>query len=122
MNEKALELSERFLEYDARVIGICRKLEGSFIGRRICGQLFDAATSAGANYEEACSGESRKDFIHKMKIVLKELNESRFWLRLTLKAKMLQNDEKELKYLIDETTQLAKIIATSLVTAQNRKK
>jgi four helix bundle protein len=61
-------------------------LNKTAVERHIALQFLRAATSAGANYEEACAGESRADFIHKLQIVLKELRESLYWLRLVEKS------------------------------------
>ncbi len=70
---KSEELGERFIDFAANIIRFDIGLEKTAIGRHIGLQLARSATSAGANYEEACSAESRADFIHKMQIVLKEL-------------------------------------------------
>jgi four helix bundle protein len=80
-NEKS-DLSDRLLEFGASAVNLALKLNKTAVERHIALQLLRAATSSGANYEEACAGESRADFIHKMQIVLKELRESLYWLRL----------------------------------------
>ncbi len=82
-------------------------------------QLARSATSAGANYEEACSAESRADFIHKMQIVLKELRESLYWMRLIEKTNLAT--PSKLLPLSQEASELASIIAKSIVTAKSRK-
>jgi four helix bundle protein len=89
MNEKSDTLSERLLGFAATVIKITDGLPNTVAGRHVAGQLIRAGTSCGSNYEEACGAESRSDFAHKMSIVLKELKESRFWLRLFPKRKCL---------------------------------
>jgi four helix bundle protein len=78
--------------------------------------LVRVATSSGANYEEACGAESRADFIHKMQIVLKELRESLYWLRLAHRAGLISAGD--LKPLISEADGLAKIVGRSVVTAK----
>ena len=60
---------------------VCEQLAEGYAGRNVANQLFRAATSVAANYAEACEPESDADFIHKFKIALKELKESRVWLR-----------------------------------------
>jgi four helix bundle protein len=85
----------------------------------VAGQLFRSATSTGANYEEACGASSKADFIHKLQIVLKELRESHYWLKLLQRAEMLQ--DVDLHALIEETKQLINIIAKSLITAKKNK-
>jgi four helix bundle protein len=82
-------------------------------------QLGRSATSAGANYEEACGAESRADFIHKMQLVLKESRESIYWLRLIKKADLISSSNLEKQ--IQEANELANIIAKSIVTAKSRK-
>jgi four helix bundle protein len=86
------------------------------LGRHIAGQLVRCGTSPAPNYEEACAAESPRDFVHKLAIVLKELRESRVWIRLIVKAELL--GAKKLADLEDESTQLCNIIAKSIVTAK----
>jgi four helix bundle protein len=110
------DLSERFEEFAAEVIKGIAKIQRNFAGRHIAGQLIRSATSAGANYEEACGAESRQDFIHKLQIVLKELRESLFWMRVSLKADLLAMEV--VRPLLKEGNELANIIAKSVVTAK----
>jgi four helix bundle protein len=72
------------------------------------------------NYDEACAAESRSDFVHKLKIVLKELRETRCWLRMIVKMELLT--EKQVGDLLDECNQLCNIIGQSVVMAKNVKK
>jgi len=60
-------LSERLLEFGAKIVRLTLKLNKTAAGRHIARQLIRTATSCGANYEEACAAESRADFIHKMR-------------------------------------------------------
>ena len=83
------ELSERLLDFAARVGKVTDALPDTRLGRHIAGQLIRSGTSPTPNYEEACAAESRKDFVHKISICLKELRESRSWLRLIIKAELL---------------------------------
>jgi len=89
MNGKGDQLSERLLDFVVKVIKIVDALPKTVAGRHIGGQLISAGTSCGANYEEACGAESRSDFVHKMSIVLKELKETRYWLRVICRTEML---------------------------------
>ncbi len=109
MEEKANQLSERFLAYAAEIVKITTLLRKTATGREI----------AGANYEESRGAQSRADFIHKLQIVLKELRESLFWLRLTDKSQLLK--EQNLSAIMSETKQLSNIIAKSVITAKQRK-
>jgi four helix bundle protein len=116
---KSEELAERFIDFAANIVRFVIGLEKTAIGRHIGGQLARSATSAGANYEEACSAESRADFIHKMQILLKELRESLYWMRLIEKTKLAQSSN--LLSLRQEAGELANIVAKSIVTAKSRK-
>src|SRR4030042_671997 len=95
-NTKAInkeELQERLLNFAVRTIKLLEKMDKNFVGRQIAGQLIRSASSAGANYEEACGAESRSDFVHKLQIVLKELRESAYWFRLTKKLELIPAQE-----------------------------
>jgi four helix bundle protein len=78
------ELIERLINFAARV-----GKPDTRMGRHIGGQLVRSGTSPAPNYEEACAAESRADFVHKLSISLKELRESRCWIRLIIKTEML---------------------------------
>ena len=116
---KENNLSERLLNFAAEVIKLAVKLNKTAVGPHIAGQLTRASTSAGANYEEACGAESRADFIHKLQIVLKELRESLYWLRLIRKTSLISGPA--LEKLIQEGKELTNIIAKSIVTAKKGK-
>jgi four helix bundle protein len=79
-----------------------------------------SATSSGANYEEACAAESKADFIHKMQVVLKELRESLYWLKLMKKSGIASNVDLQLS--ISEADELVRIVAKSVITAKARRK
>jgi four helix bundle protein len=79
-------------------------------------QLLKCGTSPGANYEEARGAESRGDFIHKLGIVLKELKESRFWLKVIKEVPLLQREE--IQCALDECQELTAIVAKSISTAR----
>jgi four helix bundle protein len=111
------ELSDRLLDFAARTGNAIDTLPDTRLGRHIAGQLVGSATSPGANYEEGCGAESRKDFAHKLRIVLKELRESRYWLRLIIRAKLLPADR--MASLLDECNQLCNIIGKSVATTNN---
>ncbi len=81
MKGKGDQLSERILDFVVKVVQLVDVLPKGLAATRIGGQLIDSATSSGANYEEACAPESRSDFVYKMSVVLKELKETRYWLR-----------------------------------------
>jgi four helix bundle protein len=110
------ELVERLINFAARVGKVADALLDTRMGRHISGQLVRSGTSPAPNYEEACAAESRADFVHKLSICLKELRESRCWIRLIIKTEMLA--EYRMGELLDECNQLCNIIARSLITAK----
>src|SRR4030042_5486646 len=120
MNGKGDQLSERLTDFIVKVIKIVDALPKTIAGRHIGGQLVSSGTSCGANYEEGCGAESRSDFIHKMSIVLKELKETRFWLRVIHRTQMLKPEYTET--MIDECEQLCAILGKSIITAKKNKK
>lgn len=119
MSAKTNQLSDRLLDFAVEVIKITDALPNTVAGRHVGGQLIRAGTSCGSNYEEACGAESRSDFAHKMSIVLKELKESRFWLRLISRTEMLTSNLIE--PVLDECQQLCAIVAKSILTAKRRR-
>src|ERR1044072_8158318 len=114
------ELAERLLDFAARIGKVVDALPDSRLGRHIGSQLVRSGTSPAPNYEEGCAAESRADFVHKLNISLKELRESRTWIRLIIKTEMLP--EHRLGELLDECNQLCNIIAQSILTAKENKK
>jgi four helix bundle protein len=110
------DLEDRLLEFAVRIGAVVDALPDTRMGRHIAGQLVRCGTSAAPNYAEGCGAESKKDFIHKLGISLKELRESRCWLRMTMKGRLLP--EARLSPLLDECEQLCNIIAKSVVTAK----
>jgi four helix bundle protein len=119
-NKELNKLSDRLEDFAVAVIKLIEISDKKFTGRHIGGQLFRSSTSAGANYEEACGAESRPDFIHKLQIVLKELRESLYWLRLFLKSGLVPG--QLLDPVLQEAKELTNIIAKSVVTAKKNKK
>src|SRR2546422_11678483 len=110
------DMVERLIKFGARVVKVVYALPVTRMGRHIGGQLVRSGTSPAPNYEEACAAESRADFVHKLSICLKELRESRSWIRLIIKTEMLT--EHRMAELLDECNQLCNMIAQSIVTAK----
>lgn len=114
-----IELSNRLLEFAVQIVRMAQELNKNFAARHIFGQLLRSSTSSGANYEEACAGQSRADFVHKLQIVLKELRESLYWLRLLKKSNLLK--DKAVNPLIKEADELSRIVGKSIVTAKRNR-
>lgn len=113
---RAGQLSERLLQFAVRVGRTVEALPETRLSRHIAGQLIRSGTSPAPNYEEACAAESPADFVHKLGICLKELRESRCWLRLITESQLLPKSKMD--QLLDECEQLMRMVAKSIVTAK----
>jgi len=112
------ELGDRLLDFAVDVVALVPRLQRSATGRYFVGQLVRAASSAGANFQEARGAESRADFVHKMQLVLKELRETEYWMKLVGRTKLVPPD-----LLTDpqvEVDELIRIVVKSVVTAKSR--
>jgi len=114
------DLEERLLEFAAIVIDVSEKLPDTRAGNHIAGQLLRAGTSPFGNHGEAQAPESADDFIHKMKICLKELRETRRWARLIERKSWLRGDP-QLAFLLSEGEQLIRIFKASIQTAERNR-
>ncbi len=111
------DIEERLINFAVRIVAVCNALPDRPAERHIRGQLLRSGTSPAPNYGEARGAESSKDFVHKLKVVLKELNESRIWLKIIARTEMLPG--RLLHDLLDECDQLCRIISASIHTARN---
>jgi four helix bundle protein len=118
--QAAYDLEERILAYAVRVVRVVDGLPKSRGGDHLGAQLLRSGTSPALNHGEAQAAESRNDFIHKMRICLKELRESRRTLRI-IAAVPLANDLSEIQSLIGETEELIRIFFTAIRTAIERR-
>ncbi len=118
---REFNLEERLIDFAVRVIRTAQSLPKTKTGNHISGQLIRSGTSPAPNYGEAQSAESRADFIHKMRVALKELRETRIWLLIIIKAKLIKPVSK-LDSLVDENNQLISIFVASITTAIQNKK
>lgn len=116
---KQHELSDRLWNLAARIGKIVDALSDTRLGRHIAGQLVRCGTSAAPNYDESGAAESRDDFVHKLSVALKEMRESRGWLRFIVIAELLAA-EKMLP-VIDEAEQMCRILGQSVITAKSRR-
>lgn len=114
------DLEDRLLNYSAQIIDLADCLPNTRSGAHIAGQILRAGTSPLPNHGEAQAAESRNDFIHKMRICLKELREARRWLRLIERSPRLKKIV-EVSALITETEELIKIFFTSIRTAAEKR-
>lgn len=113
---RANELEDRLIDFAVRIINLADALPKSASGRHISTQVLRCGTSPAPSYAEARGAESRADFIHKLKIALKELNETSVWLRMICRAKLMK--DSLLNPLIEENQQLSRILNASISTAR----
>ena len=115
---KGDDIEERLIDFAVRIINLCTHLPKTSAGRHVAGQLIRSGTVPAPNYAEAWGAESTNDFIHKLKVCLKELNESRVWLLIIKKSKMLSVES--LADITKECDELCRIINSSIKTSRAR--
>ena len=120
-DDKTFDLEDRLIDFAVRIISAAESLPKMKVANHIAGQLIRCGTSPAPNYGEAQSAESRADFVHKMKVCLKELRETRVWLLMIVRAKLIKPVSK-LDSLIQENNELISIFVTSTRTAKKVKK
>ena len=113
---RADELENRLIDFAVRIIKLSAKLPKTPAGRHIAGQILRSGTSPAPNYGEARGAESNADFVHKLGIVLKELNETSIWLRVIERSQLLKGGL--LVEIIGENRELSRIFTSSLKTAK----
>ena len=116
-NLREFDLEERLIEFAARIIVIAEAMPQTFAGKHLSGQLIRSGTSPALNYAEAQAAESRADFIHKMKICLKELRETFVCLKIIRRCNFFT--EQKLEPIMKENNELIAIFVRSIETARN---
>lgn len=119
IKEKKFDLEERLIDFAVAIVLLVESLPWSRSAIHLGGQLLRSGTSPSLNYGEAKSGESKNDFVHNMKVCLKELRESYNCLRILHRAKIYKK-EKDVQYLIQECNELICIFIKSIVTANKK--
>lgn len=114
------DIEERMIDFAVRVVKLCDNLPKKPGARHMADQLLRSGTSPAANYAEARRAESTRDFIHKLKVCLKELNKTRVWLLIVARSELLPTNR--LEPLTSECTELCKIIGASIRTSIAREK
>ena len=112
------QFEERLIEFAARIVRLAGHLSRNFQGKHIATQMLRSGTAAAPNYAEARGAESRADFIHKMSIVEKELNETSVWIRMVAKSSLVSPE-----FLVDilaENKELCRMTSASIRTARAR--
>ena len=117
---KGDDIQERLINFAVAIIKLCSSLPKTQAGKHASGQLLRCGTSPAPNYGEARGAESRNDFVHKLRIILKELNETGIWLEIIRRSEMLSSGI--VGPIKEECTELSKIIASSIQTVKRKKK
>ena len=119
--DKKYDLEKRLIDFAVRIIDLVETLANTRAGNHIAGQLIRCGTSPALNYGEAQSAESRNDFIHKIKIVLKELRETKILLQIIHRKRMAKSGSQT-ESLIVECNELISIFVASIKTAEKSKR
>lgn len=114
------DLEERLLEYAANIVRITELMRRTPAGTHVANQLLRSGTSPLPNHGEAQAAESVDDFVHKMSVCLKELRETRRWLRLIARVPLVRSPAS-IDPFLQETEELIRIFYSSIVTAKKRK-
>lgn len=115
---KGNDIEERLIDFAVRIVHLCENLPPSYAGKHFAGQLLRSGTAPAAHYAEARGAESNKDFIHKLRLCLKELNESNVWLKIITRSELFP--PAKLKAISQECTELSQIINASIRTAKGK--
>ena len=105
------------MEFATRIVRLSDALPATEAGRHVAKQILRSGTAPMAHHGEAQAAESRRDFVHKMKIALKELRETWRWMRLIHRVPLIQKPEL-LEAMLGETDELIRIFSSSIRTAQ----
>jgi four helix bundle protein len=119
--KRTYDLEERLLQFSTNIIKLVEELPNTRTGNHVANQLLGSGTSPYANHAEAQAAESRNDFIHKLRICLKELRETKRWIMLIQRAALLNQAEKVDDALL-ESEELIKIFVQSIRTAESKRK
>jgi four helix bundle protein len=112
------DLKKRLKVFALRIIKLSESLPSNITGKTIANQIIRSGTSPGANYRSACLGKSDKDFLNKLKMVEEELDETMYWLELSIESGLIK--EFLLKDLMTENHELLKIIISSINTMKKK--
>jgi four helix bundle protein len=118
--QRKFDLEDRLIDFTIMIDNIIEQLPATRLGNHLSGQLVRCCTSPALNYGEAQSAESQNDFIHKCKVILKELRETKVCLKL-IKRKSFLSEERLSKEL-QENDELIAIFLKSIATAEKNRK
>lgn len=115
MEKRVFDLEDRLIDFALLIDEIIESLPNTRLANHMANQMVRASTSPALNYGEAQSAESSRDFIHKLKVILKELRETRVCLKIIIKKPLLEKEK--VSNAIDENNQLLAIFLKSIETA-----
>ncbi len=118
LQSKGRDIQDRALRFGVRIVTLASRFPRTVAGYELARQLIRSGISVGANTQEADAAESAIDFVHKMKIALKEAQETRFWLRIIMESNLLCDDET--RALLQESDELVRIINTIVAHTRTR--
>jgi len=111
-------IARRSFDFGVKIIELVKSFNRSTAEFVIINQLVRSGTSIGANIQEAQSAHSRKDFIHKMEIALKEARETKYWILISIESKLLRSDKLS-EFLVKEIEEIIKILVTIVKTSKS---
>ena len=120
-NTRKFDLEDRLIDFAIRISEVAETLPNNALGKYLKGQMIRSGTSPALNYGEAQSAESTNDFVHKLKIVLKELRETNVCLKI-IKRKPLITPASKLSPINEENNELISIFVKSIETAKRNSK
>ncbi len=119
-DQRVYDLEERTTIFGSAIIRFVDRLPNTLAGKHLGGQLIRSGTAPALHYGEAQSAESPKDFVHKLKIGLKELKESRANMRMMKGSGLMPADDADLLWLLQECEELVRILSKSVSTAKGK--
>ncbi|NLL13815.1 MAG: four helix bundle protein [Fibrobacter sp.] len=117
--KRVYDIEDRLIDFAVRIIKLAESLPKTLTGKHVSSQILRSGTSPAPNYGEAHGAESNPDFIHKMKICLKELRETRVWLIII--SKSMLKPENKIELLLKENEELISIFVASIKTAKENR-
>ncbi len=118
ITRKKYDLEDRLIDFAVLICKIANRLPSNRVSHHVVGQIIRSSTAPAANYGEAQAAESRKDFVHKMKLCLKELRETKVWIKFVRQMQLY--DPSKIQKALNESNELIAIFSKSIQTAQNK--
>ena len=117
---KPYDIRERTFEFAMAILELVERIPQSRAGNCVANQIVRSGTSVGANIEEAAGGSSKRDFINRTLISLREARETNYWLRIIKKKRLAP--EKETEDVLSESEELKKNLGTIVSSSRNTRK